>query len=96
MVKKEENMPEITEDFGALLDEFMGKGALQGKVVAGTVIGFDDDNVIVDVGLKSEGRIPLSECGAQELKVGDTIEVYIDRYEDRNGNSVLSREKSRR
>jgi len=96
MVKKEEKMPEITEDFGALLDEFMGKGALQGKVVSGTVIGFDDDNVIVDVGLKSEGKIPLKECGAQELKIGDTIEVYIDRYEDRNGNAVLSREKARR
>jgi len=89
-------MPEITEDFGALLDEFMGKGALQGKVVSGTVIGFDDDNVIVDVGLKSEGKIPLKECGAQELKIGDTIEVFIDRYEDRNGNAVLSREKARR
>ena len=96
MVKKEEKMPEITEDFGALLDEFMGKGALQGKVVSGTVIGFDDDNVIVDVGLKSEGKIPLKECGAQELKIGDTIEVFIDRYEDRNGNAVLSREKARR
>ena len=89
-------MPEITEDFGALLDEFMGKGALQGKVVSGTIIGFDDDNVIVDVGLKSEGKIPLKECGAQELKIGDTIEVFIDRYEDRNGNAVLSREKARR
>ena len=62
MVKKEEKMPEITEDFGALLDEFMGKGALQGKVVSGTVIGFDDDNVIVDVGLKSEGKIPLKDA----------------------------------
>lgn len=89
-------MPQVKEDFGALLDEFMGQGALQGKVVTGTVIGFDDDVVIVDVGLKSEGRIPLAECGAQELKVGDTIEVYIDRYEDRNGNAVLSREKARR
>ncbi len=96
MVKKEEQMPQVKEDFGALLDEFMGQGALQGKVVTGTVIGFDDDVVIVDVGLKSEGRIPLAECGAQELKVGDTIEVYIDRYEDRNGNAVLSREKARR
>jgi len=89
-------MPEITEDFGALLNEFMGKGALQGKVVSGSVIGFDDDNVIVDVGLKSEGKIPLKECGAQELKIGDTIEVFIERYEDRNGNAVLSREKARR
>ena len=93
---KEEKMPEIHEDFGALLDEFMGKNTLQGKVVSGTVIGFDDDKVIVDVGLKSEGRIPLVECGAQELHVGDTIEVFVERYEDRNGNAVLSREKARR
>ncbi len=92
----ETNTPNTKEDFGALLDEFMGKGALQGKVVPGTVVGFDDDVVIVDVGLKSEGRIPLSECGAQELNVGDTIEVFIDRYEDKNGNAVLSREKARR
>ena len=93
---KEEKMPETHEDFGALLDEFMGKNTLQGKVVSGTVIGFDDDKVIVDVGLKSEGRIPLAECGAQELHVGDTIEVFVERYEDRNGNAVLSREKARR
>lgn len=85
-----------TEDFGALLDEFMGKDALQGKVVSGTVIGFDDDKVIVDVGLKSEGRIPLAECGNADLKIGDKIDVYIDRYEDRDGNAVLSREKARR
>ncbi len=91
-----ENQVPGKEEFGALLDEFMGKGALQGKVVSGQIVGFDDDVVIVDVGLKSEGRIPLSECGAQELHVGDTIEVFIDRYEDKNGNAVLSREKARR
>lgn len=96
MKKTENQMPGVSEDFGALLDEFMGKGALQGKVVSGKVVGFDDDVVIVDVGLKSEGRIPLSECGAQELHVGDMIEVFIDRYEDKNGNAVLSREKARR
>ncbi len=92
---KENQVPE-KEEFGALLDEFMGKGALQGKVVSGQIVGFDDDIVIVDVGLKSEGRIPLSECGAQELHIGDTMEVFIDRYEDKNGNAVLSREKARR
>ncbi len=96
MNKTENQMPGVSEDFGALLDEFMGKGALQGKVVSGKVVGFDDDVVIVDVGLKSEGRIPLSECGAQELHIGDVIEVFIDRYEDKNGNAVLSREKARR
>lgn len=85
-----------TEDFGALLDEFMGKDALQGKVVSGKIIGFDDDHVIVDVGLKSEGKIPLAECGNADMKIGDSIEVYIDRYEDRDGNVVLSREKARR
>lgn len=85
-----------TEDFGALLDEFMGKGSLQGKVVAGKIVGFDDDMVIVDVGLKSEGRIPVSEFGIQNLNLNDVIDVYIDRYEDKNGNVVLSREKARR
>lgn len=95
MIKKESTMPE-NEDFGALLDEYMGKGSLQGKVVSGKVVGFDDDIVIVDVGLKSEGRIPMRECGSKELSIGDNIDVYIDRYEDKDGNVVLSREKARR
>ena len=96
MTKNENTMP-ATEDFGALLDEYMGKGSFQGKVVSGKVIGFDDDIVIVDVGLKSEGRIPLRECGmGVELSIGDNIDVYIDRYEDKDGNVVLSREKARR
>lgn len=85
-----------TEDFGALLDEFMGKGSLQGKVVSGKIVGFDDDMVIVDVGLKSEGRIPVTEFGIQNLNLGDDVDVFIDRYEDKNGNVVLSREKARR
>ena len=96
MTKNENTMP-FMEDFGALLDEYMGKGSFQGKVVSGKVIGFDDDIVIVDVGLKSEGRIPLRECGmGVELSIGDNIDVYIDRYEDKDGNVVLSREKARR
>ncbi len=92
---KQENQATV-EDFGAMLDEFMGKGALQSKVVSGKIVGFDDDMVIVDVGLKSEGRIPVSEFGIQNLNLGDEIDVYIDRYEDKNGNVVLSREKARR
>ncbi len=96
MNKKENQMPEVMEDFGALLDEFMEKGSLQGKVVSGKIVGFDDDVVIVDVGLKSEGRIPVSEFGVQSLSLGDMVDVYIDRYEDKDGNAVLSREKARR
>ncbi len=91
-----ENQTPATEDFAALLDEFMGQGSLQGKVVAGKIVGFDDDIVIVDVGLKSEGRIPDAEFGVQTLSLGDTVDVYVDRYEDRDGNVVLSREKARR
>ncbi len=94
-MEKQENQSTV-EDFGAMLDEFMGKGALQGKVVSGKIVGFDDDMVIVDVGLKSEGRIPVSEFGIQNLNLGDEIDVFIDRYEDKNGNVVLSREKARR
>jgi len=84
------------EDFGALLDEFMGKGSSQGKVISGKIVGFDDETVIVDVGLKSEGRIPVSEFGVQTLNIGDDVDVYVERYEDKNGNVVLSREKARR
>lgn len=96
MVKKQENMPEMTEDFGALLDEFMSKRPVQGQVVKGTITALTKDEVIVDVGLKSEGRIPVQEFGTQSVKVGDEVEVYVERYEDRNGNAVLSREKARR
>jgi len=87
---------ETKEDFAALLDEYMGKG-IQGKVVKGTIIAIDDDAVTVDVGLKSEGRISLREFGPKaELNVGDKVDVFIDRYEDREGLAVLSREKARR
>ena len=87
---------ENKEDFAALLDEYMGKG-IQGKVVKGTIIAIDDDAVTVDVGLKSEGRISLREFGTNpELKIGDKVDVFIDKYEDRDGLVVLSREKARR
>ena len=97
MVKKEANTPELKEDFGALLNEYLKEDAvLQGTVVKGTVVGFDDDNVIIDVGLKSEGKLPVAEFGAMELKVGDIIDVFVDRYENKEGSVVLSREKARR
>ncbi len=86
------------EDFASLLDEFMGtdKG-LQGTVVNGTIVAIDDDSVTIDVGLKSEGRIALREFGANaDLKVGDKVDVFVDKYEDKDGQVVLSREKARR
>ncbi len=89
------------DDFAAMLDETLGtNNRLEGSVVRGTVVGIDDDIVIVDVGLKSEGRVPLKEFGgpgqAPEVQVGDTVEVFVERFENRGGEVVLSREKAKR
>ena len=87
----------MTENFDELLNEQFGENGLVGSVVKGTIIRLTPDFAMVDVGLKSEGRVPLREFGQNaELKVGDVVEVYVDRYEDRDGNIVLSREKARR
>ena len=89
------------EDFASLLDETMGREAgFEGSVVTGKVIRLTDEFAIVDVGLKSEGRVALKEFGSPgekvEVKPGDLIELYVERYEDRDGAIVLSREKARR
>ncbi len=89
------------DDFAAMLDASMGSSnALEGNVVKGTVVAVEHDFVIVDVGLKTEGRIPLKEFAMPgqpaDLKVGDTVEVFLDRIENAHGEAVLSREKARR
>ena len=89
------------EDFAALLEESFGDGDMsEGSVIKGTVLSIDSDNVLIDVGLKSEGRIPLKEFGvpgqAAEIEVGDVVDVYLERMENRNGEAVLSRERARR
>lgn len=91
----------MSESFADLLAESaVSTGKLEGTVVTGTVIGIDKDIVTIDVGLKSEGRVPLREfttVGVKaELKPGDKIEVYVERMEDRDGLVQLSREKARR
>ncbi|MBQ7303411.1 MAG: 30S ribosomal protein S1 [Alphaproteobacteria bacterium] len=97
MTNTEFKIPETTESFEELLNEQFGDKGIVGAVVKGTIIRVNDDFATVDVGLKSEGRIPLREFGQNpELKVGDQIEVLVDRYEDKDGNIVLSREKARR
>ena len=97
MTNTEFKIPETTENFADLLNEQFGDKGIVGSVVKGTIINIGDDYVTVDVGLKSEGRIPLREFGQNpELKIGDKVEVLVDRYEDKDGNIVLSREKARR
>jgi small subunit ribosomal protein S1 len=89
------------ESFAALLDESLGAASgLEGTVVKGQVVAIENDMVLIDVGLKSEGRVPLKEFGAAgrppELKAGDTVEVFLERMEGKNGEAQLSREKARR
>ena len=91
----------VKEDFAALLDESLGKGgSIEGNVIKGTIVRIDDDHALVDVGLKSEGRISLKEFsragGEPEMKIGDEVDVFVERYEDRDGLIVLSRDKARR
>ncbi|MDA9054266.1 30S ribosomal protein S1 [Alphaproteobacteria bacterium] len=90
-----------TENFADLLAESFGEGTnVEGSVVRGFVIGIEGDAVIIDVGLKSEGRVSLKELAAPgqqaDVSIGDEIEVYVERMEDRNGQAVLSRDKARR
>src|SRR3989441_1770498 len=89
------------EDFAALLEEFSTHGSPQeGSVVKGIIVGIEKDVAVIDVGAKTEGRVPLREFagpGRQvELKVGDTVEVYLERVENALGEAVLSRDKARR
>jgi small subunit ribosomal protein S1 len=89
------------EDFAKLLDEAFGGGNLQeGSVIKGTVVGIEKDVAVIDVGLKTEGRVPLREFSGpgrpNELKIGDTVEVYLERVENALGEAVLSRDKARR
>jgi small subunit ribosomal protein S1 len=90
-----------TENFADLLAESFGEGTnVEGSVVRGFIVGIEGDAVVIDVGLKSEGRVPMKELAAPGQKpsvsIGDEIEVYVERMEDRNGQAVLSRDKARR
>ncbi len=89
------------DDFEKLLNETLGDAdGFEGRVVKGTVTGIENDLAVIDVGLKSEGRVPLREFASPgqkaELSVGDEVEVYVDRVENSNGEAMLSRDRARR
>jgi len=89
------------EDFAAMLDESFTTGNLQeGAVIKGIVVGIEKDLAVIDVGLKTEGRVALREFAGpgrqNEIKIGDTVEVYLERVENALGEAVLSRDKARR
>ncbi|NBS02761.1 MAG: 30S ribosomal protein S1, partial [Rhizobiales bacterium] len=89
------------EDFAALLEEsFNNAEALEGSVIKGRVVAIEKDMAVVDLGLKTEGRVALKEfagVGREGVpQVGDEVEVYLDRIENALGEAVISRDKARR
>ena len=95
------SMNPTRDDFSALLDESLGgRDFMEGQVVQGVVVAIEKDIAIIDVGLKTEGRVSLKEFGEEEgkdpIKVGDTVEVFLERVENAMGEAVLSRDKARR
>ncbi len=95
------NVEMSDEDFAGMLEETFGEGEnSEGTVVKGTVIAIEGDSVLIDVGLKSEGRVALREFGvpgtAPDISAGDIVDVFLERMEDSQGEAMLSREKARR
>ncbi len=90
------------DDFSALLDESMGgRDFMEGTVVKGIVVGIEKDFAIIDVGLKTEGRVSVKEFGVDEdgkspIVIGATVEVFLERVENAMGEAVISRDKARR
>jgi small subunit ribosomal protein S1 len=90
------------DDFAALLDESLGgRDFMEGQVVHGKVVAIEKDFAIIDVGLKTEGRVSIKEFGQEDggpptVKVGDTVEVFLERVENAMGEAVISRDKARR
>ena len=85
------------DDFEALLAEsFISQDHLEGRVVHGSVVAIDGDNVVIDVGLKTEGRISVREFGKlnEEVAVGDNVEVFLERIENALGDAVISQSAS--
>jgi small subunit ribosomal protein S1 len=101
LAPKDASLTPTRDDFAAMLEESFGLRPIEeGSVVKGTIVGLENDFVLVDVGLKTEGRIQLKEFGLPgqppSVKVGDAVEVFLDRVENALGEAVLSRDKARR
>src|ERR1051326_7041152 len=89
------------DDFAAMLEASVDRQSPQeGNVIRGKIVAIENDYAVVDVGLKTEGRVPLKEFGIPgqppSVKLGDTVEVYLERVENAMGDAVLSRDKARR
>ena len=92
------NEDEYTQEDIALLSKLYNesfKDIKEGEILAGTIVGINDDNVVVDVGFKSDGTIPRSEFNAtDEIKIGQSVDIVIESVEDEEGNLVLSKKRA--
>jgi small subunit ribosomal protein S1 len=89
------------KDFAEMLEaSLLDRKEFEDNVVTGVVTAIEKDVAVIDVGLKTEGRVPLKEFGQGGvpglLKVGDRVEVFVERIENANGEAVISRDKARR
>src|SRR3984885_13882589 len=90
------------ENFSELFESYVKSGEKnEGSVITGVIVAIEnDDIVVIDLGLKSEGRVPLKEFAQNgkvpELRVGDEVEVYLEKLENKNGEAIISREKALR
>ncbi|WP_417483549.1 S1 RNA-binding domain-containing protein, partial [Maricaulis sp.] len=95
-----ETLSPTTDDFAAMLEASLaGRDLAEGQVIKGIVTAIENDAVVVDVGLKTEGRIPVREFtgpGSKAPVVGDEVEVFLERIENALGEAMLSRDKARR
>jgi small subunit ribosomal protein S1 len=101
MAKSAVSLTPTREDFESLLAEsYSDNPATEGSVVKGRIVSIENDFAIIDVGLKTEGKIAVKEFAQpgkmNDVKVGDTVEVYLERIENALGEAVLSRDKARR
>ncbi|MCY4006648.1 MAG: 30S ribosomal protein S1 [Rhodobacteraceae bacterium] len=90
----------LKEEFEALLEEnFDQETPKEGSVIGGKIIAIEAGQAIIDIGYKMEGRVDLKEFGqgeTEEIRVGDSVQVFFDRVEDSRGEAVISRDKARR
>jgi small subunit ribosomal protein S1 len=101
MAKSAVSMNPTRDDFASLLEEaYLDRPVSENTVVKGKVLAIENEFVIIDVGLKTEGKIAVKEFAMpgkeSTIKVGDTVEVYLERIENALGEAVLSRDKAKR
>jgi small subunit ribosomal protein S1 len=93
-------LAQTNEDFASLFAASINNDKREGSIVKGTIIGLEKDMVVIDIGTKSEGRVPSKEFAVNgvvpEMVIGGTVEVYLERLENRSGKTILSREKALR